>query len=204
MQIEPLLEKIKDFAERAQIGPRRKHSPESEASHPLQVMHVCSAYIWHREVLAAALLHGVLEEKQVSERELLAFLESSMQAAEAKRTFALVKELTDEYTETSYPQWNRKKRREMEAERLSKASSAAQTIKYADILVNCESIATTDPKLAPQYLTECLFILSMAKNGNPELYRLTFKMVSAEFKKVVKSWAVPMVWHSKKFAMQGD
>jgi (p)ppGpp synthase/HD superfamily hydrolase len=203
IRMKPILEKIKDFAEKAQKSRSRKQTPKPHIFNPVRVMNLCSAYIWQREILAAALLHEVLEDKQVGERELLAFLESVMQPAEARRTVSLVRELTDEFTESSYPQWNRKRRKEMEAQRLAIASSAAQTIKYADIFDNCERIVGSDPSFAPQYLTECLDLLSMAKNGNPELYQLTMDLVSSEFKKVVKSWSVPMVWHSKTFIMPG-
>jgi len=201
--MEPLLEKIKDFADRAAKGRLKNHIPKRHCSHAERVMNLCSAYVWQREILAAALLHDVLQNSQVEESELRAFLDSVMQKSEARRTFALVKELTDEFTESSYPQWNRKRRKEMEAERLSAASSAAQTIKYADILDTCEKIASDDPRFAPQYLTECLDLLSIAKNGNPDLYRLTFDLVTTEFKKVVKSWSVPMVWYSSTYQMQG-
>jgi hypothetical protein len=75
-----------------------------------------------------------------------------MTADEATQTIALVEALTDEYTKENYPQWNRRKRKEMEAERLEKASAAAQTIKYADIIDNAPEITREDPAFAKRYL----------------------------------------------------
>ena len=43
---------------------------------------------------------------------------------------------TDIYTKQNYPGWNRRKRKQKEAERLAVAHPDAQTVKYADIIDN--------------------------------------------------------------------
>jgi hypothetical protein len=83
----------------------------------------------------------------------------------------LVKELTDIYTKENYPDVNRKGRKEMEAMRLGKVSSRAQTIKYADLLDNGMDIMSNDPKFGSVYLREKETILKYMNKGNQELYK---------------------------------
>ena len=87
----------------------------------------------------------------------------------ADRTVGIVKELTDEYTKKNYPNWNRKKRKQKEHERLSKTSAEAQTIKYADLMDNSAEIAKEDPDFADRYLNEAEDLLKRMDKGNPEL-----------------------------------
>jgi (p)ppGpp synthase/HD superfamily hydrolase len=104
-------------------------------------MQKCQKYFEDVTILSAAILHDVLEDTEVSEGELYQFLSTIMDEAEAIRTTQLTVELTDIYTKTKYPRWNRKKRKRKEAQRLSKVSAEAQTIKYADIIDNCKEIS---------------------------------------------------------------
>lgn len=175
-----LLTQIKDFADRAHGEQKRKYSDERYIVHPIRVMETCSKYISKTEVLAAALLHDVLEDTTVSEVELLVVLETLMGRDVAQQTLKLVVELTDVYTKEAYPHLNRKKRKEKEVLRIEKTSTDAQTIKYADILDNCKEITAADPNFAPRFLKECMTILKVTPNGNQELYEIVYGEVKNE------------------------
>ena len=170
--MEDVLIKIRDFADNAHGTQMRKYTPERYIVHPVRVMEILKKYDNDLMVLAAALLHDVLEDTAVTEKELLEFLQSVMNENDAQNTLALVVELTDVYTKEAYPQWNRKKRKEKEHERVATTSARAQTIKYADTIDNTKEITMQDPGFAPRYLSECLNTLKVAEKGNQELYTI--------------------------------
>jgi guanosine-3',5'-bis(diphosphate) 3'-pyrophosphohydrolase len=131
-------------------------------------MNTCRNYTEDISVLAAAILHDVLEDTSVSKEELLEFLNGVMNSDDANRTMTLVVELTDIYTKKNYPRINRRVRKQKEAERLSLTSVHAQTIKYADILDNTD-VTSHDPDFAIVYLRESEVLLDRMENGHPEL-----------------------------------
>ncbi|WP_132051090.1 HD domain-containing protein [Pseudocnuella soli] len=164
------LQQVLDFAEAAHAGQTRKYTPERYMVHPIRVMEICSRYNNSVPVLAAALLHDVLEDTPVTSEELLRFLHTVMPPEDAETTIALVNDLTDEYTKERYPNWNRKKRKEEERERMRRISPYAQTIKYADILDNSHEITAADPQFAPRFLKECRMLLQAMPLGHAGLY----------------------------------
>ena len=168
---EKILQEIIQFADQAHGKQLRRYTSERYIVHPVRVMETCRQYTNDISVLAAAILHDVLEDTPVTREEMKIFLLDQMTADEATQTIVLVEALTDEYTKENYPQWNRRKRKEMEAERLEKASAAAQTIKYADIIDNAPEITREDPDFAKRYLQEYYFLLKKITKGNPVLYR---------------------------------
>lgn len=175
--MEDKLNKIKDFADKAHGDQMRRYSKERYIVHPERVMKLLMSYTKELPVLAAALLHDVLEDTPVKKEEIQEFLESVMSEEEALRTVELVVELTDVYTKENEPRLNRKKRKAMEAERLGMTSAAAQTIKYADLIDNSIDIAHNDPDFARVFLRENKGLLEKMKNGNQELYDKAVKTV---------------------------
>jgi (p)ppGpp synthase/HD superfamily hydrolase len=171
------LEKIRDFADRAHDGQQRKYTPERYIVHPVRVMEMCRNYGQNLPVLAAALLHDVLEDTEVNTDELQEFLITVMPQKEAGITLKLVQELTDVYVKTDYPEWNRKKRKLMETERIAGTSSLAQTVKYADIIDNCSEIVEHDPQFGARFLSECRNLLKKADKGDQRLYQMAVKTV---------------------------
>lgn len=178
MKDDVILEKIQVFADEAHGEQLRKYSPERYIVHPVRVMNTCRNYNNELPVLAAALLHDVLEDTDTGPDEILNFLTTLMPQDTANKTLKLVKELTDEYTKSNYPKWNRDKRKTMETERLGKISAPAQTIKYADIIDNTREIIPNDPGFAVRYLKECKAILNAADKGNPELRNQALEIVN--------------------------
>jgi (p)ppGpp synthase/HD superfamily hydrolase len=165
------LEKIQHFADAAHGDQLRKYTPDRYMVHPVRVMHLCRAFTTDETLLACALLHDVLEDTPVTAGEIKAFLVPLLGVESAEKALHLVVELTDVYVKRDYPQWNRRKRKHLEAERMATISPGAQTIKYADILDNCREIVRHDPSFARIFLKECKQLLKRMTRGNPFLYK---------------------------------
>jgi (p)ppGpp synthase/HD superfamily hydrolase len=181
------LEKITAFAAEAHGSQTRKYTPDPYIVHPVRVMKLCRQYTEDLPVLGAALLHDVLEDTIVTKTEIREFLSSIMQVDEADKTITLVEELTDVYVKSAYPQWNRRKRKAKELERLAVTSADSQTIKYADIIDNCTEIVRHDPDFAKVFLRECSTILKSLVRGNDTLRKIAIQLVQdklTELKKI--------------------
>ena len=170
--METLLEKIKQFADRAHGEQMRKYTPERYIVHPVRVMESVKKYTNDDSVLAAALLHDVLEDTATTKEQIEEFLNTVMSNEQSKRVVRLVLELTDVYTKSRYPQWNRYTRKRKETARLEKTSAEAQTVKYADLIDNMKEIVNQDPDFAKRYLGEAKNLLKRLKKGNTELREL--------------------------------
>ena len=164
-----ILERVRRFADEAHGEQKRKYTPERYIVHPVRVMEMCAKYTDDLAILSSALLHDVLEDTRVGKKEMYSFLTTIMQEREAKRSTELVVELTDIFTKTAYPRWNRKKRKAKEAARIQKTSGESQTVKYADIIDNCKEIVEHDPDFAGVFLLECRSLLNVMPNGHPKL-----------------------------------
>lgn len=175
--MEEVLQQIRDFADKAHGNQMRKYTPERYIVHPVRVMNLCREYTGDLTMLAAALLHDVLEDTPVTQEDIHDFLLPLMEREKAERTVGLVVELTDVYVKEDYPQWNRRKRKERETQRLEQTSSDSQTIKYADIIDNSAEIIHYDTEFAPLFLHECRAILKKMNRGHQELYQRAVETV---------------------------
>lgn len=169
--MDKILEQVRDFADGSHGDQTRKYTPERYIVHPVRVMEICQRFTSSLPILAAALLHDVLEDTEVSEQDMRNFLLSIMNSEDATQTTRLVVELTDVYTKVDYPKWNRRKRKRKEAERIEQTSADSQTIKYADIIDNCKEIVEQDPEFAGLFLRECRMLLNRIPLGNAALYQ---------------------------------
>src|SRR5688500_7346721 len=149
-----ILDQIIAFTDHAHGDQLRKYSPERYIVHPVRVMETCRKYTDNIKVLAAAIMHDVLEDTPVKKEEIRIFLNGIMKIDQADKTIRIVEELTHVYTKSRYASLNRRAGKSKELERLKKISPEAQTIKYADVLDNCIEIAEYDPEFAPVYLRE--------------------------------------------------
>ena len=172
-----ILQKVKEFADQAHGEQLRKYIPQRYIVHPIEVMEICSEYTDDITILAAALLHDVLEDTPVTRDELEAFLLTIMPAVDAKQTVELTIELTDVYTKEAYPKFNRRVRKDKEHARGAKTSRGAQTIKYADIISNSVDISQHDKSFGPKYLREVRSQLKTMNEGNPQLYKRAIETV---------------------------
>lgn len=167
--MELILKKIAAFADKAHGDQQRKYADERYIGHPLRVMKTCQDYGYPLPVLAAAILHDVLEDTETTAEQIREFLFGVLSETDAHHTLALVIELTDVYTKYEYPRMNRQKRKAKEANRIEGISAEAQTIKYADIIDNTKGIAEQDADFAPVFLKECNTLLLKMNKGNKEL-----------------------------------
>ncbi|GAA4468505.1 hypothetical protein GCM10023093_26220 [Nemorincola caseinilytica] len=177
--LEKVLDTIKEYADKAHDRQMRKYTPERYIVHPVRVMRTCMEYTADLPVLAAALLHDVLEDTPVTQEEMLHFLLTVMTKEEAEKTMALVVDLTDVYVKKDFPKLNRRARKAKETERLKDTSPLSQTIKYADIIDNCNEIVTHDPGFARVFLYECRNNLKVLDKGDPSLYLQALATVNA-------------------------
>ncbi|SKB29678.1 HD domain-containing protein [Daejeonella lutea] len=168
--IQHVLDQVTEFADRAHGEQTRKYTPDRYIVHPIRVMKMLCEYTSDISMLAAALLHDVLEDTAVTSDEMSHFLEGIMLSSEVRKTTRLVEELTDVYVKSAFPHLNRRQRKELEVARISKTSRDAQTIKYADIIDNCIEIVKYDRGFAGKFLYECREILSKATHGDKKLY----------------------------------
>ena len=174
-----ILQQVQEFATRAHGDQRRKFEDAPYYVHLVRVMELCATVTKDIPVLAAALLHDTLEDTPVTSRDLSEFLHSIMSDKDAKRTHRLVTELTDVYIKARYPRWNRSRRKQQEAIRLSSVSAEAQTIKYADIIDNSRSFSGIDDEFAEVYLKEAKTLLNAMTKGNVSLKEKAMETVES-------------------------
>lgn len=174
-----ILDKIIEFADHAHGDQMRKYTPERYIVHPIKVMRTCSQYTDSLPVLAAAVLHDVVEDTPYTKNDLSTFLRNYMSEEDQNLTVQLVTELTDVYIKKQFPTLNRFKRKKKELDRLKEITPEAQTIKYADIIDNATEISQSDPDFAERYLQECYDIASALTKGNPELRAIALEIITA-------------------------
>ena len=175
-----LLTIMRDYADHAHGEQTRKYTPDRYIVHPVRVMNMVREVNNDNCILAAALLHDVLEDTAVTESQLSEFLSTVFNATDAARALGYVVELTDVYTKASYPQWNRRIRKEKELARLKQISPASQLIKYADIIDNAQEIATHDKSFADVLLKEYKHTLKQLDKGAPLLREKALSVVNSE------------------------
>jgi guanosine-3',5'-bis(diphosphate) 3'-pyrophosphohydrolase len=175
--MDEVLEKIKEYADSAHGEQTRKYSNDRYIVHPIRVMEMCKKYSNDIAVLAAALLHDVIEDTPVTAKELEEFLHGVMDAQDATRTLNLVIELTDIYTKQAFPRFNRRTRKSKEHDRMVKTSAEAQTIKYADIIDNAD-VTINDVDFALVYLNESRRLLQRMNKGNEDLRQRALEIVN--------------------------
>jgi len=178
METTDTLEAIKRIAKQAHGDQRRKFVDEPYTAHLFRVMNLCSEYNTSMPVLAAALLHDVLEDTDVTAEQLSFKLAALMSEKEANTTMLLVNELTDRYIKAAYPLWNRRKRKQKEAERMAHVSADAQTIKYADIIDNSLDIVNAGTDFSKKYLLESIHLLKNMIRGDQRLYKRATETVN--------------------------
>jgi calcineurin-like phosphoesterase family protein len=166
-----IVEKARLFATAAHsaIGQKRKYTGEPYIVHPTEVATMVKQYTNDDNMIAAAWLHDVLEDTNVSEQEL--------RAEFGDYITNLVLWLTD----VSKPEdGNRAARKAIDLVHTAMASTDAKTIKLADIISNVSSIREHDPEFAVVYLKEKKAQLEVLKDGNQELYVLAKTIVDID------------------------
>lgn len=151
------------FAAKAHDCQLRQFTGAPYISHPIAVAETIRTIGGTEEMVAAALLHDVVEDSNVP----IEMIEYEF----GEDIAALVDWLTDPIVEG-----NRAVRKAFACELLSHAPGAAQTIKVADLLDNTASITEFAPKFARVYLLEKQNLLDVMKDAHPELRQEAYTM----------------------------
>jgi (p)ppGpp synthase/HD superfamily hydrolase len=154
--------RAREFARAAHeaVGQRRKHTDEPYIVHPVAVAEIVRSVPHSEEMIAAALLHDVVEDTNVG-------------LAEIQAEFGPeVAELVDWLTDVSRPSdGNRRARKKLDLEHLARAPAEAQTIKFADLIDNSRTISRYDRQFWPVYRREMLALLDALTRGDENLRR---------------------------------
>ena len=165
-----IIEKAELFARAAHgaVGQIRKYTGEPYVTHPIRVMGLVKTVLKDPDALAAALLHDVIEDTEITENEIYA--EFGPDVTE------MVVALSDPPKVDGGP--NRKARKALDRDRLSKASASVQTIKVADMIDNTESIVAHDPHFAKVYLQEKRLLLDVLTKADARLVRIAHNQIT--------------------------
>lgn len=160
-------------AAHAAVGQRRKYTNEPYIVHPVEVASLVRSVTSDENVIAAALLHDVIEDTKVTPHDLLC-------------VFGLeVVKLVIEVTDVSRPEdGNREVRKAIDRAHLANASPEGQTIKLADLICNTQSIVEHDPKFAKVYLKEKSLLLEVLTRGDKRLYDAAHKTLGDGYLKL--------------------
>ena len=145
-------------AAHAAVGQRRKYTMEPYIVHPAEVVSIVETVPHTAEMLAAAWLHDVVEDTDVT-------LET-IQKEFGDEVANMVEWLTD----VSRPEHgNRAVRKAIDRAHIAAAPADAQTIKLADLISNTKTIVDHDPKFAAIYLDEKSLLLEVLTKGDSNL-----------------------------------
>ena len=159
-------------------GQRIKISGEPYMNHLLAVAKMAAgAAPFGNEI---GLCHDLLEDTSATPAQLYAaLLGFGYTEAAADHITDTVVELTDVFTKAAYPELRKRERKECEAQRWLKLSSAAQTVKYADLLYNIPWVLRYQPGKAKKYIRRKVRLLAKLDKGNPALYLRTLEVIDA-------------------------
>lgn len=153
-----LYKRAMDFATEAHHGQERKYSGDPYIVHPVAVSRIVSTVSHTPEMMAAALLHDVVEDTPVTIQD----LEIEFGDVIANLVYWL--------TDISTPEdGNREARKTKDALHYAKGPADAQTIKIADLIDNSVDIYKNDPNFWKVYKKEKLRLLSLLVDADPIL-----------------------------------
>lgn len=158
-EVSELVFKAYVFAKNAHKGQKRKYTFEPYINHPVEVMQIVSTVPHTEEMLAAALLHDVVEDCGVLSSTIF-------------KEFGLwVGWHVEDLTDVSNPSdGNRVKRKEIDRVHTQQADPEAKTIKLADLISNSRSIVKHDKDFARLYIKEKELLLEVLTEGDATLY----------------------------------
>ena len=134
-----LVDRALKFATIAHADQKRKYTGKPYIVHPIEVMQIVSTVEHDEAMLAAALLHDVVEDTDIDLDTIRDVFGDD------------VASLVDDLTDVSKPEdGNRKVRKALDREHSAQASARAQTIKLADLISNSSDILENDPKFVHQ------------------------------------------------------
>jgi (p)ppGpp synthase/HD superfamily hydrolase len=157
-----LIARAREFATAAHeaVGQLRLYTFEPYIVHPAAVAKLVESVPHTPEMVAAAFLHDVVEDTNVTLDE--------VRAEFGNEVAKLVWWLTD----ASRPSdGNKATRRAIDRAHLAKAPPQAQTIKLADVIDNNSTIEAHDPDFAVVWREEKRLLLAVMDKGDPTLMK---------------------------------
>ena len=168
-----IIKTARRFAEEAHKGQKRKYTGEPYINHPVAVALLVNTVDSDSTTLAAALLHDVVEDTDVTLDDI------------SKNFGKDVAYLVEGLTDVSKPSdGNRKTRKEIDRKHIAKFSDKTKTIKLADVIDNSKSICEHDPEFAAIYMLEKKALLVMLQTGNAHLFQIANSIVQEYFENV--------------------
>lgn len=162
------LDRVLQFATQAHAGQKRKYTGDDYIVHPVAVAKIVADYGGSLDQQAAALLHDVVEDTDVT-------------IDQVRDAFGdAVADLVDWLTDVSVPSdGNRATRKALDRAHSAQASADAQFVKLADLMDNTKSIVAHDPSFAKVYLKEKQLLLDdMTKVHDTQLFRAVSQQIS--------------------------
>jgi (p)ppGpp synthase/HD superfamily hydrolase len=148
-----------NFAKQAHEGQTRKYTGEPYFNHPVEVAEIVSEYSDDPEVIAASLLHDVVEDTYHTLDEIREMF--------GERVAIMVENMTD----VSKPEdGNRATRRAIDREHSAKSTPEGKMIKMADVFANCRDLLDCDRNFARVYIPEKMLLIKVLRDGHEELY----------------------------------
>lgn len=158
-EVSEFVYKAYEFAKKAHEGQKRKYTFEDYINHPIEVMQIVSTVPHTEGMLAAALLHDVVEDCGVDVR--------TIRPLFGEDVCQMVNKLSD----LSKPHHgNRARRKELDRWWISNATPNTKTIKLADLISNSRSIVKHDKDFARVYIKEKELLLAVLTEGDATLY----------------------------------
>lgn len=133
------------------------------------------------------LCHDLLEDFDITAHELqnkLQYFGYDLIIASAITT--CVTELTDVFTKAAYPALSKAERKQKEAQRLARVSSAAQTVKYADLIDNSRWMLAYERNKAKTYLLKKLDLIVLLDKGEKGLQKQALEWFTASLSQLAE------------------
>jgi|TARA_B100001094_G_scaffold326752_1_gene383533 (p)ppGpp synthase/HD superfamily hydrolase len=161
-----MLDEVLKFATMAHGDQKRKYTGEPYIVHPIAVSEIVKTVPHTDEMIAAALLHDVVEDTP--------FTIDDINDRFGNKVAELVSWLTD----VSRPEdGNRKTRKSLDREHIVEAPAEAQTIKLADLIHNTKSIEQHDPGFWKVYKQEKIALLDVLTKGDRSLMHIAQQQI---------------------------
>jgi len=161
-----MLDEVLKFATLAHGDQKRKYTGDPYIVHPIAVSEIVKTVAHTDEMVAAALLHDVVEDTPVTIDEIKIKFGSK------------VAELVGWLTDTSRPEdGNRKTRKSIDRLHSADAPAEAQTIKLADLIHNTKSIEKHDPSFWKVYKQEKIALLDVLTKGDRSLMHIAQQQI---------------------------
>jgi (p)ppGpp synthase/HD superfamily hydrolase len=157
------------YAVQAHGQQTRKYEDDPYIFHVIRVAQFMVMFDQRSEVVQAAFLHDVAEDTSKT------ILDIRKEFGDDVAT--LVNWVTNQFDDPSAG--NRATRKRYENERAANAPAEAQTIKYADLIDNANSIWKHDKNFAKVYFREMREYLNVCRAGNHVLYAICRRIVDS-------------------------